>query len=168
LIHSKEGFATDLIPDLALTLLTMTTPYAPAIAAQMGPRLTQRVLTKFFLPKFNGTASGTLFTNEGRIIPFKSGAAQPNYLNYPAAKHVEGKAAIWIRENNSSGGTLFHNHPGGTCGFCARQTETLLPNGAYMRIVPPEDAVAVKQLSQTEMKPYLGNSKIPKTPQPER
>jgi hypothetical protein len=61
------------------------------------------------------------------MVRFQSGAADPGYRNYPAAKHVEGKAAIWIRENNSSGGILFHNHPGGTCGFCNLQLNTLLP-----------------------------------------
>jgi hypothetical protein len=98
----------------------------------------------------------------------QSGALNAAYGNYPAAKHVEGKAAIWLRENNSSGGVLFHNNPGGTCGFCDLQTRTLLPEGVKLRVVPPADAVAVKPLAQPELKPYVGNNKVPKPPVPKK
>jgi hypothetical protein len=53
---------------------------------------------------------------------------------------VEGKAAVWMRENNSSGGVLYHNHPGGTCGYCNSQIETPLPENARLRVVSPEGA----------------------------
>jgi hypothetical protein len=168
LLHSGEGTATELIPDLAIALGTMALPFGPSVAAQMAPRLAQRLLPKVLLPEFDGTTSGVLFTNEGRIVRLRSGAANAAYRNYPSAKHAEGKAAIWLRENNSSGGVLFHNHPGGTCGYCDLQTPTLLPTGVSMRVVPPANAAAVKDLARTDMIPYVGDSKVPKLPRPQR
>jgi hypothetical protein len=71
------------------------------------------------LPAFNGVnTEGVLITNEGQVIPLRSGNANPIYANYPAASHVEGKAATWIRENGSTGGIVYQNNPNGTCGFC--------------------------------------------------
>jgi len=168
LFHDSEGAATDMIPDLAMTLGTMALPFAPAITAQMAPRFAQRLLPKLLLPEYDGATSGVLFTNEGRIVRLQSGTPDPAYRNYVSAKHAEGKAALWLRENNSSGGALFHNNPGGTCGFCDLQAQTLLPKGVNMRIVPPANAVATKKLAQTDMIPYVGDSKIPKPPRPGR
>jgi hypothetical protein len=91
-----------------------------------------------------------------------SGQPKPLQYNFPAAKHAEGKAAIWIRENNSSGGVLFHNNPGGTCGFCNRQIETLLPDSATLRVVPPAKAISANTRAQSKITDYIGNTKIPK------
>ena len=164
LLHNGEGVATELIPDLTMALGSMALPFGPSIAAQMVPRITQRLLPRLVLPEFNGTTSGVLLTNEGRVVRFRSGAPTPEYRNYASAKHAEGKAAIWLRENNSSGGVLFHNHPSGTCGFCDLQARTLLPKGVSLRIVPPANAVAAKDLAKTEIIPYVGNSRVPKPP----
>jgi SCP1.201-like deaminase len=164
LFHNGEGVATALIPDLTIALGTMALPFGPSIAAQMAPRFAQRLLPRLVLPEYNRRTSGVLLTNEGRVVRFRSGAPTPEYRNYASAKHAEGKAAIWLRENNSSGGVLFHNHPGGTCGFCDLQARTLLPEGVSLRIVPPATAVAAKDLAQTEIIPYVGNSKVPKLP----
>jgi hypothetical protein len=168
LFHNDEGAATDSIPDFAMELGSMALPFAPSIAAQMAPRFAQRLLPRLLLPEYNGTTSGVLFTNEGRVVRLQSGAPNPAYRNYPPAKHVEGKAAIWLRENDSSGGVLFHNHPGGTCGLCDRQTRTVLPENVKLRIVPPANAVALRKLAQTDLVPYVGNSNIPKPPRPAR
>jgi RHS repeat-associated protein len=95
------------------------------------------------LPEFDGARTqGVLITNEGDVIPFQNRPRDPAYRNYESAAHADGKAAIWIRENNSSGGTFYHNHPYGTCGYCYGQTPKFLPKDIPMRIVPPRDAKA--------------------------
>jgi hypothetical protein len=70
LFHNDEGAATDSIPDLAMELGSMALPFAPSIAAQMAPRFAQRLLPRLLLPEYNGTTSGVLFTNEGRVVLF--------------------------------------------------------------------------------------------------
>jgi hypothetical protein len=121
------------------------------------------------LPKFKfeeDETSATLFTNEGKIVEFKS--ANPEaYGNYIGATHAEGKAAVWIRKNNSSGGVLFHNNPGGTCGFCNSHLPTLLPKDVRLWVVPPANAVAKKRGWIDYAKPYDGNSAEPLPPKAE-
>jgi hypothetical protein len=116
------------------------------------------------LPKFDGKTSGILFTNEGRIIELKSGTPDPAYSIYPAAKHVEGKAAIWIRENGSSGGVVFHNNPNGTCRGCNSNIPTLLPEGATLYALPEAGTMARRSWTDIR-KPYIGNSAQPLTPE---
>jgi hypothetical protein len=149
---------------LAVALGTMALPFGPSITAQMAPRIAQRLLPKVLLPEFAGKTSAVLFTNEGRIVRFRSGSSSSKYVNYPIASHTEGKAALWIRENDSSGGVLFHNNPKGTCRFCDRQTRTLLPRNVTLRVVPPADAAAVDKAAKTGIQNYIGNKKIPKLP----
>jgi hypothetical protein len=115
------------------------------------------------LPAFNGeTTQGVLVTNEGQIVPLESGNTNPIYGNYASAGHVEGKAAIWIRENGSTGGTVYHNNLNGTCGFCNSQIPTLLPEGSTLQVVPPEGAVANNPWAQAGPTNYVGNSSVPK------
>ena len=57
LLHNGEGVATELIPDLTMALGSMALPFGPSIAAQMAPRITQRLLPRLVLPEFNGTTS---------------------------------------------------------------------------------------------------------------
>jgi hypothetical protein len=84
-------------------------PSCATLAAGAGPKL----------PPFDGeTTQGGFVSAEGKTIPLQSGGRNPAYSNYPAAGHVEGKAAIEIRNSGSSGGTVYHNNPGGTCGYC--------------------------------------------------
>jgi hypothetical protein len=104
---------------------------------------------------------GVLVTNEGEIIALESGNANQTYANYPAASHVEGKAAIWIRENGSTGGIVYHNNPRGTCGFCNSQIATLLPEGATLQVVPPKGTVPPPGWFNNP-NPYIGNSSTPK------
>jgi hypothetical protein len=69
-----------------------------------------------------------------------------------------------LRDNNSSGGTIYHNNTDGTCGFCNSQVETLLPNNAILFGVPPFDAIAKKRGATQDPIPYIGNSAMPKLP----
>jgi hypothetical protein len=117
------------------------------------------------LPKYDGkTTYGVLITNEGNVVPLQSGQTSPLYSNYPPAGHVEGKAAIWIRENASTGGVLYHNNTGGTCGFCNSQISTLLPEGARLRVVPPGNAAAKNSRANEGPTDYTGNSAMPNPP----
>ena len=113
-----------------------------------------------WLPKYDGTTYGLLITNEGRVVPLQSGPPR-SFTRYPPSKHAEGKGAIWIRENGSSGGVLYHNNPEGTCGLCDRQLRTLLPSKAVLDVVPPPDAVPKNALAVTKPKPYIGNDIVP-------
>jgi RHS repeat-associated protein len=125
-------------------------------AAPVGPTVPE-------LPAFDEkTTHGVLITNEGEVVPLQSGSASPTYANYPAASHVEGKAAIVIRESSSSGGVVYHNNPNGTCSFCNSQVPTLLPEGAELRVVPPAGTVPPSARWYVNPKPYVGNSSIPK------
>jgi RHS repeat-associated protein len=118
--------------------------------------------TRPTLPAFNGQATeGVLLTNEGQVVPLRSGNPNPTYANYPAAGHVEGQAAIWIRENGSTGGVVYHNNPRGTCGFCNAQVPTLLPEGASLRVVAPEGTVPPPGWFNNP-NPYIGNSATPR------
>ena len=115
------------------------------------------------LPEYDGeTTHGILITNEGSIYPLRSGDPDPLYANHPAAKHVEGKAAIIIRETGSSGGIVYHNNSEGTCGFCNSQIKNLLPEGATLVVVPPKNAVPIKQRADARPRPHIGNSQLPK------
>jgi hypothetical protein len=84
------------------------------------------------LPVYGGKTSGLLITNEGQNVRFRSQEAASPYDNYESAGHVEGQAALWIRQNGSSGGALYHNHPNGTCWTCYSHLETLLPKGSVL------------------------------------
>ena len=100
-------------------------------------------------------------TNEGQIVPLESGNAHPTYANYRSASHIEAKAAIWIREHNSTGGVVYHNNTGGVCGYCIDHIKTLLPEGAVLRAVSPPNAVA-KPGWEVAPEPWVGNASNPK------
>jgi hypothetical protein len=115
------------------------------------------------LPPYNGqTTVGVLMTDEGEVVPLQSGNGNPNYGNYAAASHVEGQAAIWIRENQSTGGTVYHNNINGTCGYCDAQLETLLPENATLEVVPPANAVPNNSRAVATPSIYVGNANNPK------
>jgi hypothetical protein len=86
---------------------------------------------------------GIMVTDEGAIYRFTSQSAPYVLRNYAAAGHVEGQAAFTLDATGSQGGIIFHNNPGGTCGWCVSQTPTLLPNGISLDIVPPANARAL-------------------------
>jgi hypothetical protein len=135
---------------------------ANALGAEKDARLQAAISAG--LPKYDGkTSYGVLITNEGNVVQFQS-ARPGSFRNYPAAKHVEGKAAIWIRENGSTGGVLYHNNRDGTCGFCNAHLRTLLPQGARLRVVPPRDAIAKDAWARPGPTDYEGNAVVPKSP----
>jgi len=118
------------------------------------------------LPDYDGaTTQGVLVTNEGASYPLSSGGPTP-YPNYPAGSHVEGHAAITIRETSSTGGTVYHNNPSGTCNFCHNMVPTLLPEGANLNVVPPANAAAPNQYWHDQPTSYVGNANEPKPPAP--
>jgi hypothetical protein len=117
------------------------------------------------LPKYDGiTTYGILVTNEGDVVPLRSGGKSPLFRDYASAGHAEGKAAIWIRDHDSSRGVVFHNNTDGTCGYCNSQIETLLPENAILFSVPPPDAIASKRGATQNPTPYVGNRAMPKLP----
>lgn len=106
-----------------------------------------------------------MVTPDGEQISFSSGnSTSPSYPQYKAqsASHVEGKAALYMRENGIKEATIFHNNPNGTCGFCDRQISALLPEGAKLNVVPPTNAVANNNMAIPVPRTYIGNSTIPK------
>ena len=117
------------------------------------------------LPEYDGkTTEGVMVTPDGEQISFSSGnSSSPSYPQYKAqsASHVEGKAALYMRENGISEATVYHNNPNGTCGFCDRQVPALLPEGAKLTVVPPSNSVANNARAIPVPKTYTGNSTIP-------
>jgi hypothetical protein len=120
------------------------------------------------LPKYvpNGPTYGLLITNVGKVILIKSGDADPLYENYDAAGHVEGKAAVLIRKDGSTGGVLYHNNTDGICWTCQSQIKTLLPEGAVLKVFPPPDAIAKSPWWMEGPKEYKGNAGLPLPPKP--
>ncbi len=114
------------------------------------------------LPEFDGvTTHSILITNEGRVIPFQSGNASTRY-RYSSIGHTEAEASIWIRENGSRGGTIYHNNTNGTCSFCHAHIETLLPENAVLNVFPPRNAVPNNPWAHAEPTHYVGNASLPK------
>jgi hypothetical protein len=131
--------------------------------AQGGGKLPQAISSA--LPKYDGkTTYGILITNEGDVVPLQSANADPLFKNYIPAGHVEGKAAIWMRDHGSSGGVLYHNNTDGTCAFCNSQLETLLQNKSNLLVIPPADAVLKKRGAVEDASYYEGNAALPKLP----
>lgn len=42
-----------------------------------------------------------MIPDEGDVVPLQSGDRDPLYSNYVSAGHVEGKAALWMRDDGS-------------------------------------------------------------------
>jgi hypothetical protein len=120
------------------------------------------------LPKYEtgGATYGVLVTNEGKVVLLKSGDPNSLYSNYRPAGHVEGKAAVWIREHGSTGGVIYHNNTDGTCGPCHSQIETLLPQDAVLWVFPPPEAIAKNAWARQGPTKYKGDAAIPKSPPP--
>jgi len=115
------------------------------------------------LPDYDGkTTQGVLVLDDGRQIPLSSGDGDPRYTNYPNNGHVEQKAALYMKDNDISDATLYHNNTNGTCGFCDSMTSTFLPEGATLTVIPPANAVPNNSRAVTNPKTYVGNNKEPK------
>ena len=114
-------------------------------------------------PVYDGPTHGALVLPDGRVLErFVSGKQIPGY-KFPSTKHVEGKAAIWMRENGVTDAVLYHNNPNGTCNWCHPQITTLLPEGTTMKVVPPAGTVIPTAKWYVQSAPYVGNSQVPKT-----
>lgn len=115
------------------------------------------------LPEYDGTTThGVLVLDDGTQIGFTSGNGDPRYTNYRNNGHVEQKSALYMRENNISNATVYHNNTNGTCGYCNTMTATFLPEGATLTVVPPENAVANNSRAIDYVKTYTGTSNDPK------
>ena len=113
------------------------------------------------LPEFDGKKTeGVLRTSDGQEISFESGG-KSQYGNV-SATHAEGKAAVYMRENGITEGTIFHNNPNGTCNYCDKGLATLLPEGSTLNVVPPASATAPNPYWVDGPKTYTGNSSFPK------
>lgn len=95
-----------------------------------------------------------------------SASDDDRYRHYVAAGHVEGKAAIEIRRSGSTGGTIHHNNPFGTCVYCLHQVPVLLPEGATLTIVPPADALPRSAWWAPETVTLVGNADEPTLSEP--
>ena len=117
------------------------------------------------LPEFDGqTTEGVLVLDDGTQIALTSGNADPNYKNYISASHVEGKAAVYMRENSVETGVVYHNNCNGTCPYCNKMLSTLLPEGSSLTVVPPADANATRRGWVDTIQTFFGNSNDPKPP----
>ena len=115
------------------------------------------------LPEYDGkTTHGILVLDDGTQIKLVSGNGDPRYTNYRNNGHVEQKAALYMRENNISNATVYHNNTNGTCGYCNTMTATFLPEGATLTVVPPKNAVANNSRAIAYVKTYTGTSNDPK------
>ncbi len=75
---------------------------------------------------------------------------------------MEQKAALYMRKNNISDATVYHNNTNGTCGYCNTMTATFLTEGATLTVVPPKNAVANNSRAIDYVKTYTGTSNDPK------
>ena len=110
----------------------------------------------------SGSNTISLPEYDGTQIRFTSGNGAPRYTNYRNNGHVEQKAALYMRENNISDATVYHNNTNGTCGYCNTMTATFLPEGATLTVVPPKNAVANNSRAIDYVKTYTGTSNDPK------
>lgn len=114
------------------------------------------------LPGFNGKVTqGVLVTQNGSVVELTSGG--PSQYSNVSATHVEGKAAVYMRENGITEGTVYHNNTNGTCGYCNSGLPVLLPEGSTLTVVPPVDAVPNNARAVVAPKTFTGNSTVPKT-----
>ncbi len=103
-----------------------------AYGAKFGGNFGSRV--EDYLVKMPSTW-GLFVSDQGEIFFLTSGGADPKY-SWPAAGHVEGKAAIYMRENAIKYGAIFHNHPKGTCNICRTNIPNMLLSGSRLRVIP--------------------------------
>lgn len=95
----------------------------------------------------DGRTAGVL-NIDGELTPLVSGA--DSLPNYAASGHVEGQAALIMREQGVSYAELLIDNPNGICSRCVSQVPTLLPGGAELTATSPFGPVP---------KPYWFNSR---------
>jgi RHS repeat-associated protein len=138
------GTGTETIPIGDQGPSVVSTPEAPDLGtgtetipiADQGPGLTDKVTSEQptggeQLPLFDedpyrvaakdGRTRGVLQL-DGEEIPLVS--QEPLLQNYAASAHVEGQAALIMRERGATSGTLQIDNPNGICGRCTAQVNT--------------------------------------------
>jgi hypothetical protein len=95
---------------------------------------------------------------DGETIPLVSRAADP--ANYPASGHVEGQAALIMRERSATSGILEIDNPNGICGRCVSQVPTLLPEGAELNVRTPLGTVP-RGPTWSNSRSFIGNAADP-------
>lgn len=105
-----------------------------------------------------GKTAGVLEV-DGALIPLVSGKS--SLPNYAASGHVEGQAALIMRQMNASSGKLLIDNPNGICGYCRSQVPTLLPEDATLRVGTPSGTVTPTG-RWSSSKTFTGNDRAPK------
>ncbi|MFF7290216.1 RHS repeat-associated core domain-containing protein [Streptomyces griseorubiginosus] len=125
----------------------------PFAAAESGARLTaaQRMLISIGQ---EGKTAGVLEV-DGALIPLVSGKSNPG--NYAASGHVEGQAALIMREMGAAKGKLIMDNPSVICGYCVSQVPTLLPEGAVLEVTAPAGTVP-KTPRWSNSRTFVGNA----------
>jgi hypothetical protein len=105
-----------------------------------------------------GKTAGVLEV-DGALIPLVSGKSP--LRNYAASGHVEGQAALIMREMEATSGRLLIDNPNGICGYCTSQVPTLLPKGATLEVNTPLGTVTPSG-RWSASKTFTGNGADPK------
>ena len=105
-----------------------------------------------------GKTAGVL-NIDGELTPLVSGRS--SLSNYAASGHVEGQAALIMREQGVSKAELLIDNPNGICGYCTSQVPTLLPEGAELTVRTPLGTVPPSS-RWFNGRTFLGNAADPK------
>jgi hypothetical protein len=106
----------------------------------------------------DGKTAGVLNV-DGELTPLVSGRSSLG--NYAASGHVEGQAALIMRETGVSKAELLIDNPNGICGYCNSQLPTLLPEGAELTVRPPLGTVPPSS-RWFNGRTFIGNANDPK------
>ena len=105
-----------------------------------------------------GKTAGVL-NIDGELTSLVSGKSTLG--NYAASGHVEGQAALIMREQGVSSAELLMDNPNGICGYCTSQLPTLLPEGAQLTVRTPLGTVPLSS-RWFNGRTFLGNAADPK------
>jgi len=110
-----------------------------------------------------GKTAGVL-NIDGDLTPLVSGKSSLG--NYAASGHVEGQAALIMREQimreqGVSRAELLMDNPNGICGYCTSQVPTLLSSGAELTVRTPLGTVPPSS-RWFNGRTFLGNAADPK------
>ncbi len=98
---------------------------------------------------------------DGEEIPLTSHGPDPE--NYIASGHVEGQAALIMREREAASATLWIDNPNGICSYCTAQVPTLLPEGASLDVQAPLGTVP-RDPTWSNSRIFIGNTRDPLSP----
>ena len=105
----------------------------------------------------NCPTTGILEIGDERI-PLVSGS--PRLPNYQASGHVEGQAALIMRERGITNAVLHIDNPNGICLYCTRQVRTLLPERSALDVGAPLGTV-IPNKWWGPSRIFTGNSRNP-------